>query len=216
MKISTEPVRIEGPLGRLEAVLDRPQTDRGAILAVNCHPHSLHGGSLSNKVTHTLSKAAASLGIPSLRFNFRGVGESEGVYDEGRGEQLDLLACVAWMQQTFPNRQLIVSGFSFGAYVSLLATSNITPDLMLSVAPPLKRFDFTEFVHPNCVWTVLMGDADELVDYAVVADWVNHLTPAPELVTFEGASHFFHGRLIELRDSVEQLICAKWPALARG
>ncbi|MGX5174720.1 alpha/beta hydrolase [Aliikangiella sp. IMCC44653] len=207
MKIQSQKLIIRGQVGDIQAVLDiaegTPEVD---FVAVNCHPHSLHGGSLSNKVTHTLAKAIASFGIPSLRFNFRGVGDTHGEFDEGVGEQQDLADAVAWLQARYPNKQLILTGFSFGSYVSALAAKQLNPSLLLSVAPPVKRFDFSQFQRPNCEWQVLMGDADELVEFGAVVDWVESFTPSPHLIRFEQASHFFHGRLIELREQVEQII----------
>jgi len=207
MKVQSQVVSINGPAGHIEALLDLPlHISESPFISVNCHPHSLHGGSMTNKVVHTLSRSIAGLGIPSLRFNFRGVGKSEGEYDEGRGEQLDLAAAVNWANINYPARRLILSGFSFGAYVSGFAAADLNPSMLLSVAPPVKRFDFNLFQRPACDWSVIMGDKDELVDYADVSRWVKHFDDSPDLITMSGASHFFHGRLIELRQQVEKLV----------
>lgn len=207
MKINSQPINITGSAGNIEAILDLPsELVNSQYISVNCHPHSLHGGSMTNKVTHTVSRSLAGLGIPSLRFNFRGVGESEGEYNEGKGEQTDLEAAIDWMKTQYPQARLIVSGFSFGAYVSALAAHRIKPDLLISVAPPVKRFDFDGFVRPECYWVVLMGTEDELVEYNEVEKWVNSFNMPPQLVTFQNASHFFHGRLVELREQIDSIV----------
>jgi uncharacterized protein len=191
----------------IEGLLDRPTVENPfPYFAVNCHPHSLHGGSMTNKVIHTVSRSIAGLGIPSLRFNFRGVGNSEGGYDHGQGERLDLAAAVAWMEGQFPKSKLISSGFSFGAFVSAFAANELAPTLLLSIAPPVKRFDFSGFVQPRADWVVIMGDEDELVAYSAVEEWLMTFEAAPQLITMTGASHFFHGRLLELREHIETTV----------
>ncbi|TQV89801.1 alpha/beta hydrolase [Aliikangiella coralliicola] len=221
MQINSQDVQISGPAGKIQAILDLPKGSSltggasgdssvsdcdASFISVNCHPHSLHGGTMTNKVVHTVSRSIAGLGIPSLRFNFRGVGASEGSYDEGRGEQLDLLAVVDWMKSRYPGKQLIVTGFSFGSFVSALAASQLQPSMLLSVAPPVQRFDFGDFVRPECDWTIIIGSKDELVEYSGVVEWVNSFSDRPQMITMDDASHFFHGRLIELREKVENIV----------
>ncbi|WP_444997523.1 alpha/beta hydrolase [Aliikangiella sp. IMCC44359] len=207
MKIISQAVKFEGEAGVIQGTLDLPsESVRSGYISVNCHPHSLHGGSMTNKVIHTVSRSIAGLGIPSLRFNFRGVGQSAGEYDEGQGEQADLKAAVDWMQQQYPGAKLILSGFSFGSFVSASSASSLCPVMLLSVAPPVKRFDFSEFQQPDCNWVVIMGTEDELVEYSAVEDWVDSFASPPELITMQGASHFFHGRLVELREHIEKVV----------
>lgn len=206
MKVSSQQVSFEGPVGIIEATLDLPDNIQNAFISVNCHPHSLHGGTMTNKVVHTVSRAIAGQGIPSLRFNFRGVGKSEGKYDEGIGEREDLVAAINWLTNAYPNRRIILSGFSFGSFVSAFTAKDVLPSMLLSVAPPVKRFDFDGFVRPDCEWNIIMGDQDELVDFQTVLDWVNHFELSPHLINMQGASHFFHGRLVELREHVEELV----------
>ncbi|MCW8877728.1 MAG: alpha/beta hydrolase [Kangiellaceae bacterium] len=208
MKVNSQQIIFEGPVGNIEAILDLPEnTSQEAFISVNCHPHSLHGGTMTNKVVHTVSRAIAGVGIPSLRFNFRGVGKSAGNYDEGLGEREDLKAAIEWLANEYPNRKIILSGFSFGSFVSAFAAKDVSPSMLLSIAPPVKRFDFDGFVRPSCEWNIIMGDQDELVDFQAVLDWVNHFELTPHLINMQGASHFFHGRLVELREYVEELVC---------
>ena len=207
MKIISTEVSIPGPEGNLQAILDQPEGDiQPQFIAINCHPHSLHGGTMTNKVTHTISRSIAGLGIISLRFNFRGVGQSEGSYDEGRGEKLDLIAVARWMKAKYPQSLLILTGFSFGSFVSAWAAESIEPIVLISVAPPVARFSFEGFSRPEAAWVVIMGDEDELVEYSDVTQWVKSFTLPPSLITMAGASHFFHGRLVELRDNIEQVV----------
>lgn len=207
MKITSKAYTIQGPVGEIEAVLDLPETvNNEGFVAVNCHPHSLHGGTMTNKVVHTVSRSIAGLGIPSLRFNFRGVGKSSGEYDEGKGEQEDLLAVVQWIQREYPGAELLLSGFSFGSFVSAFAANKIKPSMLLSVAPPVKRFDFDGFERPACEWNVIMGTQDELVEFQDVENWIGSFERPPYLLAMSEASHFFHGRLIELREHVERLV----------
>jgi alpha/beta superfamily hydrolase len=206
MKITSNETFIAGPCGNIQAIVDLPSEPNTQFFSVNCHPHSLHGGSMTNKVVHTLSRSIAGLGVPSIRFNFRGVGGSEGEYNEGQGEQNDLEAVVEWMQKKYPNAKLILSGFSFGSFVSAFAANKLKPNLLISVAPPIKRVSFAGFERPACRWQVIMGTKDELVDYAAVKSWVEAFEEPPELITMDGASHFFHGRLIELRQHVESIV----------
>lgn len=206
MKITSKEINIAGPTGNIQAMIDLPAVINSQFISVNCHPHSLHGGSMTNKVVHTVSRSVAGLGIPSIRFNFRGVGESTGEYDEGIGEQEDLKAIVDWMKNEYPNSKLLLSGFSFGSFVSAFAADKLKPELLISVAPPVKRISFDGFTRPGCDWRVIMGSKDELVDYEAVKEWVESFEPSPALVTMDDASHFFHGRLVELRAHVESIV----------
>ena len=126
---------IQGAIGELELLTACPP-DAAAqpITAVICHPHPLHGGSLQNKVVHTLARGFGELGARSVRFNFRGVGRSSGVYDNGMGETEDLLAVIAWVRARRPRDRLWLAGFSFGAYVALRASVRFDPAQLVLVA----------------------------------------------------------------------------------
>lgn len=208
MKINSQKVTFQGPIGEIEGILDLPEklSSTPEYFSVNCHPHSLHGGTMTNKVVYTVSRAIAGLGIPSLRFNFRGVGATEGEYDEGKGEQQDLAAAVAWMQTQYPTAKLLLSGFSFGSYVSAFAAKTLSPTLLLSIAPPVQRFDFSLFSQPDSDWTVVIGDKDELVEFTEVKNWVANFDPQLNFIVMEDAGHFFHGRLVELREHIETVV----------
>ena len=196
-----------GPAGDLEATLDFPAAVPGidpqapAAFAVVCHPHPLFGGTMTNKVVHTLARAFNELGLPSLRFNFRGVGASTGTHDEGRGEVQDALAAVRYGRERWPGAQLWLAGFSFGAAVAVRASSDAAPSRLVAVAPAVDRIEIGA-VTPACPWLVLLGDADEVVAPQRVLEWARGLRPQPHIQVMAGAGHFFHGRLPQLREAV--------------
>lgn len=202
---------IEGDSGHIEATLDQPDSSERNAIAVCCHPHPLHGGAMTNKVIYTVSRTLAGLGIPSVRFNFRGVGKSQGEYDEGRGEQQDLIKVVEWMQQQYPGRPLWLAGFSFGSWIAALQAKKLGAQQLISIAPPVNRFSFDEFEIPDCPWLVVQGDADEVVEPEAVFKWLDDLSKKPEVIRMQGAGHFFHSRLVDLRELIEDKLQAHLP-----
>lgn len=204
-----EPMFLAGPVGRLEALRECRRGGEPRAVAVVCHPHPLYGGSLDNKVTFTLARAAVEAGAETLRFNFRGVGRSEGTHDAGRGELEDLHAAERWLSVRRPGLPLWRLGFSFGAAMVLRASLDSDCAALVTVAPPAERF--AEYglaaAAPNAGrWLLVQGDADEVVDPRAVSDWAGRLSPGPELAVLEGAGHFFHGRLTELRQKVLEFL----------
>ena len=204
-----ERVFIEGPAGPLEALVDRPAaTLRAGTVAVCCHPHPLFGGTMQNKVVHTLARAARDLGVPAIRFNFRGVGGSAGHYDGGEGETEDALAAADWGRQTLGATQLWAMGFSFGSFMAWRLALARDASRLLTVAPPVQRFDSSGLQAPRCPWLIVQGDSDELDDHAAVTAWSRKFVPAPQVALFAGADHFFHGRITELRDVTKEWLSA--------
>ena len=197
--MSETPLTLPGPAGPLEARLLSPASAPVA-LAVVCHPHSLHGGSLTNKVVQQTAVTLAGQGLAVLRFNFRGVGASAGAFDRGLGETEDLLAACAALRARFPGRELWLAGFSFGAYVALRAASACAPARLITLAPPVNLFDFDALPAPACPWLLLQGDDDELVPSRQGAPVEARFLP--------GVGHFFHGRLNLLRQTLEQALFA--------
>jgi alpha/beta superfamily hydrolase len=196
---------IAGPAGAIEAIVE-DRGDSGTHYAVVCHPHPLYGGTMDNKVVTTVARALQETGVPTLRFNFRGVGQSAGVFDDGRGETADADAVASWGQAHWPGRRLVIAGFSFGSYVALRLAQQRAADRLITIAPPVERFDFSGIAAPTCPWLVIQGDADEVVDPASVVSWAGGLSPRPQLLVMPGVGHFFHGRLQELRDAVMNAI----------
>jgi len=196
---------IPGPAGLLEAVLDLPDEfpETPPAIAVVCHPHSLHGGSLTNKVVWMIARTFVALGVPALRFNFRGVGRSEGEFDNGRGEQADLAAAAGWLRERLPGAPLWLAGFSFGSFVAWQAHAAVQAARLLLVAPPVDLFDFGPPQPVEIPWCVIQGSDDEIVSPAAVRDWVAAQPNPPEYRELAGAGHFFHGRLNDLRREIE-------------
>lgn len=194
---------VPGPVGDLEVVVDEPASDAPArYVALVCHPHPLMGGSMTNKVTHILARTFNDLGAPSVRFNFRGVGKSAGTHDDGRGETEDVIAVLNWMRERWPGAKIWLGGFSFGAAMALRASLEFHVDRLVTVAPALRWLSQLQGEIPNCPWLIVQGDQDELVDVTAVKTWVAELTRPPTLKILDGAEHFFHGRLNDLRDAV--------------
>jgi uncharacterized protein len=203
-----EALLIDGPAGVLEALLEDPQLSAAAGFAVVCHPHPLHGGSMHNKVVHTLARACQERGMPTLRFNYRGVGTSAGSYDEGRGETEDALAVVAAGRARWPKLALTLAGFSFGAMVSLRAAQVAAPARLISVAPAVTSTGFASITRPRCPWLIVQGAADEIVNCRDVQAFAARFEPPPQLLVLPGVGHFFHGRLPELRDAAFEFLAA--------
>lgn len=202
-KVESEKLFIEGPEGRLEAILEMPAgTGEPDAVAVVCHPHPQEQGTMHNKVAHMLSRSFVQLGAPTLRFNFRGVGESEGDFADAVGEVGDALAALDYMNERWPDAKRWLGGFSFGSQVSLSAALERDLDWLVTVAPPIRRIDLDGFHRPECDWLVIQGEADELFDARQVREWLEALDNPPEMEFFPETSHFFHGKLTRLRDTV--------------
>jgi uncharacterized protein len=202
-----ERTALAGPAGPLQALIETPQIEGAGIevvtaFAVVCHPHPLYGGTMDNKVVYTLARTLEQLGAPAIRFNFRGVGSSAGQYDGGPGETDDALAVIAYGRQRWPGAQLWLAGFSFGGAVALRAAARGQAQRLITVAPGISTVPVTDAEPPPCPWLIVQGDADEVVPPEAVRSWAQRLSSAPELKMLPGASHFFHGRLNELRDVV--------------
>ncbi|WP_439520795.1 alpha/beta hydrolase [Hydrogenophaga sp.] len=201
MNAQTESLLMAGPAGQVEVAIDRPAgSSRGT--AVIAHPHPLHGGTLTNKVVQTLARASVLDGWTAVRFNFRGVGRSEGRFDEGRGELDDLLAVVDAQASDGP---LCLAGFSFGAFVATHAVARLhaVRDLqrVVLVGTAASRFDAAPIPAELQGRTLVVhGEQDDTVPLAAVMDWARPQV-LPVLVV-PGGGHFFHGQLPLLRELV--------------
>jgi alpha/beta superfamily hydrolase len=210
---NSAPLSIDGPAGRIEAVLDALQADvpARAVLAVLCHPLPTEGGTMHNKVVTMTARALRESGAATLRFNFRGVGRSEGRFDDGAGELDDLRAVAAWARAQHPGKALWLAGFSFGAWVSLRLASELQAAALLSIAPPVGRnWEFSAIQIPAIPWLLIQGDADEVVAPQAVYDWIESLPRPPQLVRMPDATHFFHHKLMDLRGAVKHGV-RDWP-----
>jgi uncharacterized protein len=196
---------LQGPAGALEAVVDLPEPEVVArpVVAVFCHPLPTEGGTMHNKVVTMATRSLRELGATTVRFNFRGTGQSEGAFDHGEGELDDLRAVAAWVRASRPQHTLWLGGFSFGAYVSLRGAAELRPSLLISIAPPAGRWDFARIALPTMPWLVIQGEDDEIVDPQAVYDWLERSGADAELVRMPDTSHFFHRKLMDLRGAIK-------------
>ena len=201
-------LQLQGPVGTLEAKLEFPEDGVAPrdICAIVCHPLPTDGGTMDNKVVTTTARALRELGITTLRFNTRGTGNSDGTFDHGVGESDDLRAVATWLRAEHPTAQLWLAGFSFGSYVALKNAVELRADAVISIAPPVsgRGWDFSQIELPRVPWLVVMGEADEIVEPKAVFDWVDALPTPPTLVRMPETSHFFHRKLIDLRQAIQQ------------
>lgn len=199
------PLLLEGPTGQLEAIVEPPDADVPAqpVVAIVCHPLPTEGGSMHNKVVTMTARALREVGITTLRFNFRGVGNSAGAFDDGNGERDDLRAVASWIRAQRPAHRLWLAGFSFGAYVSLRAAGELQPAVLISIAPPAGRWDFAGIDLPTMPWLVIQGEDDEIVDPQAVYAWLENTNAQAELVKMPDTSHFFHRKLMDLRGAIK-------------
>ncbi len=192
--------QLPGPAGELEVMVEPiPQTNT-TIVAILCHPHPLFGGTMTNKVVSTLARTCKDMSIPSVRFNFRGVGKSTGEFDEGRGELDDLFAVIEWVKQVKPQAKIWLAGFSFGSLVAAKAATQGVATQLISIAPPVMRWGFDTISTMPCPWLVVQGDQDEIVPADEVFEWFATAHPEAQVICMHGAGHFFHGQLIALRE----------------
>lgn len=203
---------LAGPAGRIEATVDLPEAELArAGVAILCHPHPLHGGTLRNKVVTMLDRSLRELGLSTVRFNFRGVGASEGTFDEGDGEMQDLLAVAQWVQRVRPGDALWLAGFSFGSYVVAKAARHLPVKQLILIAPPVQKYPIAALPHPPCPWLVVQGEDDDVVDPQAVFDWVANTLDAPVLVRMPQTGHFFHRKLMDLRGALKNAVKGNLP-----
>ena len=196
-------VIFNGPEGRLEGRYQFGKQPNSPI-ALLLHPHSEHGGTMNNKIVYALFQAFTRRGFAALRFNFRGVGRSQGSFDRGEGELSDAAAALDWLQATNPNAPVCwVGGFSFGAWISMqLLMRRPEIDGFISIAPPANMYDFTFLAPCPSSGLIVQGDRDDVVPQESVAKLVNKLSNQRGITidyrVIPGANHFFHGRMEQL------------------
>lgn len=201
MNAQTESLTMAGPVGVLELAIDRPAGEPIGT-AVIAHPHPLHGGTLTNKVVQTVARACVLADWAAVRFNFRGVGQSEGVYDEGRGELDDMLAVI---EARAPEGPLCLAGFSFGAFVTSHAAARLhaSRDIqrLVLIGTAASRFDVAPVAGELHARTLVVhGEHDDTVPLSSVMDWAR--PQSLPLMVVPGGGHFFHGQLPLLRELV--------------
>jgi len=191
---------IRGPAGELEAQLDVAKNEK-AITAALCHPHPQYGGSMHDAVLQTVATALLSRGVNCLRFNFRGVGGSDGRFDNGVGEAEDLRSVCEWIALEYPRDKLWLAGYSFGASIVWQTLADVNPARVLLVAPPVGRMDFSRPAPDGIEIHAVAGDRDDFVDLNQFETWTGVTT-----TVIAGADHFFASHQAELAEAVEQAI----------
>ena len=203
---TTERLAVDGPAGEIEVVVNVPSAmPRG--IALVCHPHPLQGGTLDNKVVQTLAKTFFALDYVATRFNFRGVGQSAGTFDEGIGETDDALAVLGHVRARFGAAlPIALAGFSFGSFVQTRVAEHVQAEGLVLVGPAVNRFP-VQAVPAQTV--VVHGEEDDVVPLADVFAWAR--PQQLPIVVFPGCGHFFHGRLPQLA----RIVTSLWPRVAR-
>ena len=199
-------VFIEGPAGRLEGIIKEPE---GEVVraAVVCHPHPLFGGTMHNKVVFRIARAFIDEGFAVLRFNFRGVGQSEGVHDEGRGEENDLRSAVRFLQEQYPAASIWGAGFSFGAAVLLrVVCSEPLVRGFVAAGLPISKYDFSALAGCEMPKLFIQGSLDEFGSAADLERFFGTLKEPRRLKIIEGADHFFVNNLREVQAEVSAFI----------
>ncbi len=203
---------IPGPAGQLQAMLHRGDLD-GQFAAkqwvvIICHPHPVHGGTMDNKVVTTLMRSYRDLGVHVIRFNFRGVDLSEGVFDNAVGELDDLRAVIKWARHQFPDSPLLLAGFSFGSSIAAQVSYEVPGIVHLTlVAPPIERYAYSQGNRFPCALCVIQGDQDERVIAQGVFDWSAKLDGVVSVLRYPEAGHFFHGFLSQMKADLAQVLC---------
>jgi alpha/beta superfamily hydrolase len=187
---------LAGPAGRLEDILWSPSAGAPPLAALVCHPHPLFGGTMHNKVVYQAAKSLDALGLPVLRFNFRGAGTSEGKHDRGEGERGDVRAALDFLAAEFPNIPLLIAGFSFGCWVGLRAgCEDARVTSLIGLGAPVNNADFSYLAKCAKPKLFVHGSNDMYGDPVKLSNLVASLPGENKLVVVEDADHFFVGKL---------------------
>lgn len=198
-------VSIPGPVGMLEAISSSPVIATDDVLSntvvIICHPHPLFGGTMHNKVVTTLYKTFDAMGFYTIRFNYRGVGKSDGCYGEMLGEIADLQAVLAWLRQHRPACTVWLAGFSFGGYISAsVANQDEQIAQLVTVAPAVNHANFLSLTDICCPWLIVHGEDDEVVPFAEGAAFAAQSVVPVTFINMPATGHFCHGKLLDLRN----------------
>jgi uncharacterized protein len=205
---------LEGPAGRLEAILWKPAA-QPRLAAVVCHPHPLFGGTMHNKVVYQAAKSLDALGLPVLRFNFRGAGLSMGTHDQGRGEREDVKAALNFLADEFPDVPLLLAGFSFGCWVGLrVGCADERVDNLIGLGTPVNSSDFSYLRHCEKPKLFVHGANDEFGEIRKVEALVESLPGQNRLVVVADANHFFVGKLDQVDQAIRAWVQEEYPEIA--
>jgi alpha/beta superfamily hydrolase len=206
---------LDGPAGRLEAILWTPAA-QARMAALVCHPHPLFGGTMHNKVVYQAAKSLDALGLPVLRFNFRGAGTSGGAHDRGQGELGDVKAALDFLAGEFPGLPLLVAGFSFGCWVGTrVGCADERVQELIALGTPVNSTDFSYLRQCKKAKLFVHGSNDQFGDIGKVQALVESLPGENRLVVVEGAEHFFTGKLDQLDAAIRDWLQERHPDLTR-
>ena len=199
---------VEGKAGRIEAIHDKIKNANSNKVAVICHPHPLYHGTMHNKVVTTIARAMKNCSIESFRFNYRGVEDSEGEYGEGFCEVEDLISICEWIKLNTSAKEIILCGFSFGGAVAYMGLEKLDMvSTLVTISPAVDRFDLSGYPQPTIPWLAVQGIDDDIVNPQSVFDFMaKHYDSSLILVKMEEVGHFFHGKLIDLKEVIENFI----------
>ncbi len=208
------PVTVPGPAGGLEGLLQIRDPDAPSLAALVCHPHPAYGGTLHNKVVHRLASTLFDLGVAVLRFNFRGVGKSEGTFDDGDGELEDARAALGFLRDRYPGARVWLAGFSFGSWIAARLAADPAErakiERLILIAPPIHRSSFEALRSLATPKLVVQGTVDDLCPKTDLDREYPTWAEPKEVRIVEGATHFFDKRLGDLSHA---LVEALRPAL---
>lgn len=198
---------IPGPAGLIQCKARAGVTDKlkdGAPIAIVCHPHPLFEGTMDNKIVTTLARVFRDQGISQLRFNFRGVGKSQGLHADMLGESEDLNFLMDSLVKQVPGQKFILAGFSFGSGVaSIVAQKRTDIEHLLLVAPPNSKYGAAYVTNYPCPVSIYQGGDDDVVEPKLVRSWASRIETDSKLHWFDGVGHFFHGKLLDLSKAVQ-------------
>jgi alpha/beta superfamily hydrolase len=196
---------LQGLAGDLEAMVDVPEPGEETLpaVAIICHPRTEDGGTLHSKVVQMIERSLREMGLRTVRFNFRGVGASDGEFDNGFGETDDLLTVANWVRSTCGDDEVWLAGYGFGCFVTARAAQKLPIEYLLSIAPPVAQYDFASLPRPPCPWLVIQGDEDTEVNPDSVYQWAESMDEPPQLIKMQEAGHSFHRRLMDLRGVIK-------------
>lgn len=192
-------ISLRGAAGDIEAQTSRAEQNIHQATAIICHGVIQNAAHMHNKVVMMMKRALLELGVDTVKFDFRGAGASEGEFDQGFGETRDLLTVANWVRKVKPDHQIWLGGYGFGCYVTIRACQKLEVAQLISVSPPVQRFDFASLPEPACPWLLVQGTDDERVNPEAVYNWVESLERPPQLIRIPGANNGYHRHLMDLR-----------------
>lgn len=194
---------LEGPAGRIEALLNEREAGGHALAALVCHPHPLYGGTMHNKVVHRVASTLHEMGAAVLRFNFRGAGKSEGRHDQGRGELYDARAAFKFLRERHPEARMWVAGFSFGAWIAARLThGEDSVERLVLIAPAVKRVDYSVMETIRIPKLIVQGRADTVCPPEDLETAFPRWAEPKQIAWVDGASHFFDRKLRPLHEAL--------------